>query len=592
MKKYCSFDIETTGLHPFTGVKIFAFCIGYMDGRVEVIRLDDKDKLKPGEGASRLKEFLADTSISKICHNLKFEYTVCKLNGYHIPENTEWHDTMIMSQLLQNNNPRHSLDYLAWQFGRYPMAPDDEIAAMGKEYKGWQNVPVNKMKQYQITDGERTTLLFLTFWPHIKDNPALLADYKEEIDLITNTFELENRGILLHEKETNRLEKWLHDEVNQIQNDLFKALGEYVNLNSSQQVAHILFKKLKLPIIALNEDTGNIKTSKDILFELKKTHPHPVIDLIMKQRSYVKGIGILNNYRRHAIDGVIHANIKTNFAITGRQASDSPNLQNVSKDDALKNPFPVPARKCFRPRPGFVFLMFDFSGIEMRLIVDDCGEEELLAICAEGGDLHKPAADIFFEDRFIKETDKAKKKVLRSASKNGQFGIAYGSDSETLALTLMMSVEDGLKAKKRYCERFPKVGNYCANLIDEIRLKGHVIGAFGRKLYINRDQAYVGANAKIQHNAAGILKRAQNNIFKNILNESSIYKDALHMILPVHDELIFELSRDLLSERDTICRMIAKEMTTIPGIRVRLDVEAKMSTTTWADAKEFSFYGK
>ena len=110
MKTVQAFDIETTGLKAFRGAKVFAFCIGHMNGKVEVWRLDGKDKKNPAIGLKKLNDFLADTSIEKVCHNVKFEYSVLSQNGFIIPENTVWHDTMLISQILQNNNPHHSLD--------------------------------------------------------------------------------------------------------------------------------------------------------------------------------------------------------------------------------------------------------------------------------------------------------------------------------------------------------------------------------------------------------------------------------------------------------------------------------------------------
>lgn len=560
---YCSFDIETSGLSPYKGARIFAYCIGYEDGSVEVSRYDK----------TKLQAFLNNVSIEKICHNLKFEYTFLKYEGYHIPPNTSLHDTMLMSQLLQNNNPHHSLDYLAWQFAKWPLELDKEIAAMGREYGGYQNIPNNYMHKYQVSDGQRTMLLFKTFWPYIEKE--CLADYQNEIELIKTTYEMEARGIMLHEKEMKSLGLWLEDEVAGIQDNLYKAVGEYLNLNSPIQVNHVLFKKLKLPVIKIKEDTGNFSTDKNVLLELRKMYPHPVIDLIIKQRSYTKGLAILRNYKKHSIDGIIHPTIKTNHAGTGREASERPNLQNVSKEEVLKNLFPVPSRKCFRPRPRFVFLLYDYSGIEIRLIADACGEEELIQLAGEGKDLHKPAVEIFFGKNFTKEQ--------RTASKNGQFAIAYGAGAEALAQTLMISLEDAVKAKERYCTRFRKVGNYSASTIDEIRANGYIRTAFGRKLFINREMAYIGSNYRIQGTAAGIIKRAQNNIRKNI----SI--PGLFLLLPIHDELIFELSRDLLSQKESISKKIAKEMTSMPEIKIRLDVEAKMTATNWNEAKEFKW---
>ena len=186
VKTNCSFDVETTGLDYRTS-EIFSFCIGHMDGSSEVFRLDQSKRAKR-VGLARLKEFFADPSIGKIAHNFKFELHFLRKLGIFIHPDTVWHDTMLMSRILRNLAPSHTLEYLCWEIGDYYIDTpygkfnsreidkkvSDQASARGKRY---DRVDKDLMYWYQIADAERPILLFTVWEQEFKKNFQLYKDY-------------------------------------------------------------------------------------------------------------------------------------------------------------------------------------------------------------------------------------------------------------------------------------------------------------------------------------------------------------------------------------------------------------------------------
>lgn len=602
----CVYDCETTGLSAQRH-KMFSFCIGHEDGTVERWRLDGKDGKDPKKSWARLREFWADTSIQKVAHNWKFDRSFLVKAGIEIPEGTVCHDTMIISQLLRNLAPSHALDNLIWEL--CPGVPEvNEWKALdkkvhdiakakrgrNKDYSGYDQVPVHLMDKYMEADGIRCMLLFLTLFPDLRADEALFNDYLNEIELISVTQRLEFFGIMIDKPNCEKLIAHLRDEVDRVLADLHVLTGEFINLNKPDAVIRLLYKRMELPIIRFT-DSGKPSVDKDTLLELREMFPEngPTLDLVIKHRSYAKGITTVQDYiDRAAWDprGLIYPTIKTNHAKTGRESGENPNMQNVSKEGALKNPFPVPARRCFRALPGHVLYLADYSGIEMRLIVDAAGEEELIALIAQNGDPHALAASLFFgpdapEGMRWAEADKAQKKILRSAAKNASFALAYGGGLAKIATTLMMTVEQAKPGFTAYCERFPKVAHFTQNTIAEARKNGFITTAFGRKLYVPKDAIYSASNYKIQGTAAGILKRAQVRVDKYL---REVWNDRIRIVIPIHDEIIYSFPRALFPQRAEILKEISRLMTTHAEIKVPLDTEWKMTTYTWDRAKEFS----
>lgn len=607
MKTYMVLDYETTGLNFYGKDKHrwFSFSLSRIeDGYTEVFYGRSPSNVKI------LRDFWRDTSIAKIAHNTKFEITVTVADGIIIPKETELHDTMIMAQYIDNSLMSYALDSLTNLFTNYTTEYDKEVERWSAMTGGrYDKIPKEIMIPYQIADGERTALLFNLFYDDLKKDRNLYEMYQYEIELLRVTQKIEERGIKIDRSEINKMIEEYHQILLDIQNRIYEICGTFINLNSPKQVSELLFSHYKLPAVSVNK-SGSVAIDKDCLLsylnniDLKiENEPKEVVELILKYRSYGKGIAMFNNYLRNADEkDILHPQIRTNHAKTGRQSCSNPNLQNVQKEASLKNLFPIPARRAFIVEGKEVFIYADYSGIEMRLIINSCNEIELLEILKAGKDVHHPTVecfmmpgkfnrigdDIFNDGVLAAQTlmlNAEEYSVMRSAYKNVGFGIAYGAGQPTIANTLgktVFEIEDGFV---NYCKRFQKIAGFTHQVMDKVLAKGYVLLPQGRKLRINRSKAYAAANLEIQGTAALILKKAQVNLYKYFEKE---FKNEIKLVLPIHDELIFSVPRKYLSNRTEILSNIRRIMIDQPEITVPLDVEFKMTTFRWSEAKKIS----
>ena len=569
-----AFDVETTGLRPWYGDTIFAYCICNVAGEVKVVR-NKKHPVKP------LQEYLNDTTIDKICHNLKFELSMLTADGYHIPKNTVWHDTMIMSQLIKNLRPFHSLDYLAWELSGWSREGDFEVKRLGRAYNGYDKIPEHIMHKYQIADGQRTMILFQAFWPEIA-NTKLEDDYWNEIELIKTTMRMERNGVKLIVPNTNALIKEMNAKIEKAEVDLIDTAGEYYNLGSPKQVGHLLYEKLKLPVIAFTKSGGK-STDKKVLEKLEESNPHTIFDILHRYRAFTKGRGIIEGYKKTVgEDGIIHPNLKTNHAATGREACDNPNLQNVSKRENKSVRYPIPARRCFGPRSGCFYLLVDQAGIEMRLIIEASQCTRMIELMKKGFNPHIIAAETFYGKMF---RSKAEDKDLYSTAKNGHFCLAYGGGLDAFAFTLMLTISKARPGFESYKFKFPEIANLISDGIRAVKDNdGFITTAFGRKLQIPHEEIYAWLNYFIQGTAAGIIKRGQIQVEKWLQKHWPEVK----LVLTIHDEIIFELPLYLEKFLPEIMHGISETMIHIEGISVPLEVEFKMTKTNWDEAEDIS----
>jgi DNA polymerase-1 len=575
-----SFDVETTGFRPYNGDRIFAYCIGDEEGKVKVKRVEKHPD-------NELQQFLNRISIEKVCHNLKFELGMLVAHNYKIPCNTTWHDTMIMSQLLDNLRPEHSLDYVAWILSGWSRDLDKEIKRLGRAFGGYQNIPRKKMEKYQIADGQRTMLLYYTWFPEIYKNPQLYTDYRNEIELIKVTQRMEQRGVVYAEKESKELLKIVEHEIEKAEIDLIDAVDDYYNLASPKQVSALLYGKLKLPILQ-RTSSGSPSVDKDTLSLLQEQTDHPIFDVLKRHRSYTKGRGIIKGYSQLTdANGIIHPNLKTNHAATGREACDTPNLQNVAKETKKDNPYTIAARRCFRAHEGFALMPVDQSGIELRLIIEAAGCKRMRQHLEKREHPHEVFAEMMFGNRY---KGKRKTSDLYDVSKNAHFALCYGASLQKIADTLKISIYEAEPGYKKYCNQYPEIANLVSSGIDICkRNDGIVTTPFGRKLQIPYDKLYSWLNYYIQGTAAGIIKRGQVNIQKIIDNKS--WKNLVYIVLTVHDEIIFEVHESVVNTKylfNDLLHEIRNAMIAIPEINVPLEVEFSLAKNgkTWAEAEE------
>ena len=423
-------------------------------------------------------------------------------------------------------------------------------------------------------------LIFQHFWPKLKEN-GYEEIYRMECDLVWTTLAIEDRGVMISRSRTRKLQDWLGREAEAALVE-YRAITDSTGTPMSSDVGEQLHR-LGFDLKDKTR-TGRLATRKDALADLREKTRHPVFDAILKYRSYDRGVSILDGYLEHADDdGVVHPGIHPYGTRTGRESCKNPNLQNVSKETTLRNPFPIPARQIFVPKPGYVNFHLDYSDIEARLLVHLSQDAEALDTMRTGGDFHAAAAECFYGERFRLATGNIHK-ALRDAAKNGDFAIGYGAGAGKLAVTLGLSPGEGRAAYERFRARFPGYAGMSARMANQVRGEGHVKTIFGRRLSVSRNKPYVGTNYWDQGSSAGIFKRGQNRADRYLHEATS---DEAGIILPIHDELIVEWPRKRLGEAREHLRRVSEMMADFPQLSVPLVMDCEISTRDWMHAEEY-----
>jgi len=601
---YVAFDVETTGLDT-KKARIFAYILTWPNGTSEVHRVDTKDYKHNIAGWKRLKEIFADPKYTIIAHNFKYEWKMLIRHKIFVHPEQVWHDTMLMSRLLRNLWPSHSLDYAPYVLCGYTAKYDLEVKRQAEARGGrYDRVDTGLMHKYQIADGERTMLLFLTWIDEFRNNALFYQDYIMEIECTKTSIDMERFGIQLDWDESNKLIEQLDEDLHNLTGEVFSYLGEYVNLNSEKQLTRLFYKTFNFPIVKRTK-TKVPAVDKDVINKLKNMgYDDPILDMTLKWRTWANALSMIRGYQERAsAEGILYPSINTCVAKTRRQSTDNPSLQNVSKGANLDNPYAVKTRKCFRCHDGGILLLPDYSGIEMRLIIEAAKCTKMIDAMKRGEHPHIIASEIFYpkldftdgiyKDPAYQECSYAKgfrskdlDKMLYDCAKNGHFGLGYGSGKEGLGGTLkyINPKIEGPMAYDRYADEYPDIAFLNRNIAHIIKEQGFVELPWGGKLYAPPGKAYIGLNYLIQGTAAIILKRAI-VMLRKYLRER--WDDRIKLIISIHDELVIHFPVNLLDYLDIFVLEASVIMVEMPYISVPLEVEWKRTDTTWDKAVGF-----
>ncbi len=398
---------------------------------------------------------------------------------------------------------------------------------------------------------------------------GLFGLYRDmERPLVGILLRMEERGIRLKPAILERLGAEIEKELEEIEKRVSEYAGGDVNLSSPKQVSHLLFDKLKLPVIKKTK-TG-YSTDMSVLEELCSLHEVPA--LIMNHRmlsklksTYVDVLPKMVNEKT----GRIHASFNQTATATGRLSSSNPNLQNIP----IRSEIGRKIRDAFVPEEGYIFLGADYSQIELRVLAHLSGDEALCEVFHRGRDVHTETAVALFgvnEDEVTPE--------MRRRAKVVNFGIIYGMTPFGLSKELRISQGEAKKYIDGYFSRYPRVKSFIDETIERARRDGFVETLFGRKRRLpdisSRNQTLRSAaermavNTPVQGTAADIIKLSMIRLDR-LLKEEGV--DA-HLVLQIHDELVLEVRED---ELEKVKGVLKEAMEAVVDLRVPLVVDLK-----------------
>src|ERR671917_527049 len=358
-----------------------------------------------------------------------------------------------------------------------------------------------------------------------------------EMPLLEVLVDMEWEGITIDRALFRTLSAELGGDLRRLDQEITRVAGMEVNLNSPRQLATVLFEKQQLPVLKKTK-TGP-STDADVLEQLAAMgHELPRLILEYRELQKLKGTYVdALPQRINRTTGRIHTSFNQAGAATGRLSSADPNLQNIpirtSRGEAI--------RAGFVPREGWVFLVADYSQIELRIMAHLSGDPAFIEAFHQGGDIHRQTAALIFNVVPEQVTPE-----MRGRAKTINFATIYGQGAFALSRQLGISLEDARGFIARYFERFAGVRAFLDRQIELARQQGYVETLFKRRRYIleikERNfnlRAYGERNAQnspLQGSAADLIKLAMVRIHRAIRERGL----ASRMVLQVHDELVFE----------------------------------------------------
>ncbi|MEA2488346.1 MAG: polymerase, partial [Acidobacteriota bacterium] len=367
-------------------------------------------------------------------------------------------------------------------------------------------------------------------------------------------------------------------QIADLEQRIYAAAGTEFNINSPQQLGHILFEKLQYPVLKKTKTTKSWSTSADVLQELAE-HGFEVPALIIQHRELhkLKGTYIDALPLMVGADGRVHTTFNQAVAATGRLSSSDPNLQNIP----IRTETGREIRKAFVADEGHVLLSADYSQVELRVLAHMSGDESLIETFHRGADIHRATASKMFD---IPEAELTAEQ--RRAAKTINFGVLYGMSAFRLSNELNISTAQAKDWIDAYFSRYPKIQEFLDRTLEDARATGKVKTLFGRIRYIpeiqNRSFTVRGnaermaTNAPIQGTAADLLKLAM------IALDRKLEGTRASMLLTVHDEIVFEVADEAAED---VAGIVKETMENIYPLAVPLAVDSHYGKS-WYDAKE------
>jgi DNA polymerase-1 len=523
-----------------------------------------------------LVALLRDPAVKKAGHNVKYDWQVLRGAGIELAGVT--YDSMLASFVLDPGRRSHAIDTLSLEYFGRPLQTYADVTGRGKNQIPFAEVPVSAAAGYGGADSVTVLALHQYFGPALRDIAMEPLLREIEMPLVAVLTDMEWDGIAIDPAVFARLSAELGAELQRLEGEIATVAGEALNLNSPRQLAAILFERQQLPVLKRTK-TGP-STDADVLEQLAAMG-HALPQLILDYRelqklksTYIDTLPATVNART----GRIHTSFNQTGAATGRLSSSDPNLQNIP----IRTPRGEEIRRGFVPRPGWQFLVADYSQIELRLMAHLSGDPAFIDAFHQGGDIHRQTAALIFGVPVEQVTPD-----MRARAKTINFATIYGQGPFALSRQLGIAQEDARSFIARYFERFAGVRAHLDRQIQLAREQGYVETLFKRRRYIpeikDRNfnmRAYGERNAQnspLQGSAADLIKLAMIRIH-DALQEEELES---RMLLQVHDELVFEVPP---AELERMSQLVRQHMEQVVELRVPLVVDIGVGPN-WLDAK-------
>lgn len=599
-----SFDLETTGLDKMSA-DIVGIClavrppaayyipVGHLAGAAQAASGQMNlfatpsalapDQLPLSTVLDALRPPLTNPDIAKIAHNAKFDYAILHRHGLTVTPIT--FDTMIAEWLTDPASKHKGLKDLSRHRLSVEMTDIEKLIGKGSGQKSFAEVPIETAAPYGAADADMTLRLMTPLRNEIQEK-GLDQVLALEMPLIPVLTAMEQAGIGVDITFLRQMSQDLDARLQTLERDIHQIAGEPFNINSTQQLSDVLFKKLGLSVEGLRKtSSGYYSTAAHVLEELQDADKTGIVRALLEYRelgklksTYVDALPQMIN----AQTGRIHTSFNQTGAVTGRLASSAPNLQNIP----IRSEVGQQIRRGFVARPGWLFLAADYSQVELRILAHASQDEALLAAFRQDQDIHRTTAAAVYSINVDDVTYNQ-----RRFAKAVNFGLIYGMGAFRLSRDSELTLAEAENYIKEYFGRFPGIRRYLDETKETAKKQGFVETLLGRRRYFpvfqtqaggHNRQAWLRAereaiNHPIQGTAADIIKIAMLRLHDTLAARN--YQ--ARMLLQVHDELLLEVPE---TELDEVRSLMIEVMSNAFQLDVPLKVEASVGAN-WLELK-------
>lgn len=569
-----AFDTETTGLNPMRA-DLVGISIATVAGRAYYLPIghDAGPNLDPERVRDALRPFFESPRAQRAAQNAKFDWHV--LQRFGIPVRDVAFDTMVAAYLADPDQPKN-LDALSASRLGLEKITTEALIGSGRSQVSMAALPVDRVAEYAAEDADAVFRLVPILRQEMEAAGVLPLFNEVEMPLVGVLARMERAGMKIDAPFLEAMSAELGRELMRLEEEIQEAAGVPFNVNSTRQVAEVLFERLKLPKGKRTKD--GFSTDVEVLEQLAPLHPLPKLLLAHRQSqklktTYVDSLPRLVNPET----GRVHATFHQTIASTGRLSASDPSLQNIpirtEEGRAIRRAFVAEGERG-------LLASFDYSQVELRLLAHLSHDPVLTEAFRSGGDVHATTAS-----RLFGVAPEAVTSAQRAQAKIVNFGILYGMGAARLARELSLSRALAAAFIEEYKRTLSGVAAYLDQVLESARRTGYVETILKRRRPLpglkgegaRRAEAERAAiNTPIQGSAADLVKVAMVKI-DSLLAEQGF---RTRLILQVHDELLFETDEE---EIDRVAPIIREVMEHAIPLRVPLVVHEGRGRT-WAEA--------
>ncbi|MGN0771043.1 MAG: DNA polymerase I [Christensenellales bacterium] len=406
---------------------------------------------------------------------------------------------------------------------------------------------------------------------------GLVKLYEEvELPLVRVLFDMEEHGFRVDRSVLDLLNVKFGEEIDDLSEEIIELAGKPFNINSTKQLASVLFEDLKLK--GGKKTKTGYSTNSEVLEGLKNSHP--IIPLVLRYRELTKLKSTYLDGLLPLIDGrgYVHTVFKQTVTATGRLSSTEPNLQNIP----VRRPEGKQIRKMYIAGENNKLVCADYSQIELRLMAHLSGDQTMIDAFNSGVDIHATtAAQVMGVPLDKVDSD------MRRQAKAVNFGIIYGISDYGLSNDLSIPVWKARDFINTYFEKYPKVKKYTEDCVAIASRDGYICTMYGRRRDIPEISSSnynirsfgerIAMNMPLQGSASDIIKIAMLKVYDALKKENLKAK----LIMQVHDELIVDTPSD---EVERVKKIMKECMESVCNLKVKLEAEVGVGDN-WLEAK-------